>query len=102
MIAPRCDLSRRGRCEVQQCFDGAARAAAGTEFEHLTEEHQHDDHRRGFEVDGNLALVLHRGREYAGREHRYDAKDECRTHADGDQREHVQVTRHDGAPAALQ
>ena len=39
MIAPRCDLPRGGRCEVQQRFDGAARAAAGTEFEHLTEEY---------------------------------------------------------------
>ena len=60
MIAPRCDLSRRGRCEIQQRFDGAARAAAGAEFEHLAEEHQHNDHRCGFKVDGNLALVLHR------------------------------------------
>ena len=102
MIAPRCDLSRRGRCEIEQRFDGAARAAAGTEFEHLTEEHQHNDHRRGFKVDGDLALVLHRVWEQAGHEHRHGAEDECRAHADGDQREHVQVTRHDGAPAAVE
>jgi hypothetical protein len=76
MIALRRDLSRRGRSEVQQCFDGAARAAAGAEFEHLTEEHQHRDHRRGLKVDGDLALVLHRVREQAGHEHRHGAKDE--------------------------
>jgi len=66
MIAARCDLPRGGRRKVQQRFDGAARAAAGTELEHLTEEHQHNNHRRGFKVDGNLALVLHRGWEHAG------------------------------------
>ena len=70
MIAPRCNLSRRGWCEIQQGFDGAARAASGTKFEHLTEKYQHNDHRRGFKVDGNVAPVLHRVGEYAGREHR--------------------------------
>ena len=37
-----------------------------------------------------------------GSEHRHSAEDEGRAHADGDQREHVQVKRHDGAPAALE
>jgi hypothetical protein len=102
MIAPRCDLSRRGWGEVQQRFDGAASAAAGPEFEHLTEEHQHNDHRCGLKVDGDLAPVLHRVGEYAGREHRHGAQDECRAYTNADQREHVQVTRHDGAPAPVQ
>jgi hypothetical protein len=101
LIAPRRDPPGRGRRQVQQGPDGAARAAAGTEFEHLTEQHQHHDHRGGLEVDGNLAVVLHRMREQAGHEHRRGAKDECGAHADGNQREHVQVTRHDGTPAAL-
>ena len=60
MIAPWCDLPRGGRREVQQRFDGAARAAAGTQFEHLTEEHQYNDHRGGLKVDGDLSLVPHR------------------------------------------
>ena len=37
-----------------------------------------------------------------GSEHRHGAEDEGRAHADGDQREHVQVKRHDGAPAAFE
>ena len=57
MIAPRCDLSRRRRCEVEQRFDGAARAATGTEFKHLAEEHQHHDYRSGLKVDGDPTLV---------------------------------------------
>ena len=57
LIAPRCDPPRRGRCEIEQRFDGAAGAAAGTEFEHLTEKHEDNDHRGGLKVDGDLALV---------------------------------------------
>ena len=44
---------------------------AFTEFEHLTEEHQHHDHRGDLEVDGDLALVLYCVREQAGHEHRH-------------------------------
>ena len=102
MIAPRCNLARRGRCEIQQRFYGAARAAAGTEFKHLTKEYQHNDHRCGFKVDGNLAPMWHRVGEYAGREHGCGAQDECRAHTNADQREHIQVARHDGTPAAVQ
>ncbi len=39
MIAPWCDLPRRGRRKIQQRFDGTTRAAAGTKFEHLAEKH---------------------------------------------------------------
>ena len=102
VIATRCDLPRSGRSEGQQRFDGAARTTARTKFEHLTEEHQHDNHRRGFKIDRNLSLVLHHGREYAGRQHRDGAREECRAHADGDQRKHIQLKCHDGAPAAVQ
>ena len=102
MIAPRCNLARRRRCEIQQCLDGAARAAAGTQLEYLAEEDQHNDHCGGFKVDGNLALVSHRVRKYAGREHRNRTQDVCRAHSDADQREHVQLTRHDGTPSAMQ
>ena len=101
MIAPRRHLSRCGRCEVQQRFDGAARAAAGTKFEHLTEEYQYNDRRCGLKIDGDLAIVSHRVWEQAGHEHCDGAKDECCAHADGDQCEHVQVTGHDRAPATL-
>jgi hypothetical protein len=50
------DLPRRRRREIQQRFDGAAGAAAGAQFQHLTKQHQHDDHRSRLEVDGDLAL----------------------------------------------
>ncbi len=43
-IAPRRDLPRRRRREIQQRLDGTACAAPGTELDHLTEEDQnHDD-----------------------------------------------------------
>ncbi len=91
MVTPRGDLPRRGRRKVQQGLDGGACAAAGPELEHLAEQHQDHDHRRGFKVDGDLAHMLHREGEQIRRQHRYGAEDECRTNADGDQREHVQV-----------
>ena len=72
--------------------DRAARAAAGAQLEHLTEEDQDDDHRCGLKVDGDLAVVLHRGREQAGHEHRESAEEVRGAHADGNQREHVQMT----------
>ncbi len=102
MIAFWCHLSRRGRCEIQQRLDGAARAAAGAEFEHLTEKHQHHNHRSGFEIDGDSSFVLHRLGEDAGHEHRHGAQEECRSYADADQREHVQLERHDRPPASMQ
>ena len=67
-IAARCDQSRGRRREIEQGFDGAARAAAGAEFEHLAEEHQHRDHRGGFKIDGDLArrVASSAGRDRAG------------------------------------
>jgi hypothetical protein len=51
MIAIRRDLSRCGRRETEQRFDGAARAAAGAEFEHLTEQDEGDDDGGGLVID---------------------------------------------------
>ncbi len=99
LVAAIPDEPRRGRGEIEQRLDRAPRAAARPEFEHLSEEDQNDDHRGGLEVNGNLALVLHRVWEEPGREHRHGAESERRANADGDQGEHVQVPCDDGAPA---
>ncbi len=72
------------------------------EFKHLTEKHQHNDHRCGLKIDGNFAIVLHRVREQAGHEHCHSAKEECCAHADSNQREHIQVTHRDGTPATAE
>ena len=41
---------RRSWRQAEQLLDGAARAAARAQFQHLAEEHQRRDHRRGIEV----------------------------------------------------
>ena len=44
----------------------------------------------------------HRGGEPMGKQHRHRAEKKGRAHADDDEREHIQVAGHEGAPAALQ
>ena len=45
--------------------------------------------------------MLHRRWEQVREKHRYSAEHKRRPDTDGDQREHVQVKRYDGTPAAL-
>ena len=59
MITVRCHQPRGGRRELKQGFDGAAGAAARAQFQHLAQQHQHDDDRGGFEINIDPALVLH-------------------------------------------
>ena len=63
LVAAVPDETRRGWRKMEQCLDGAARATAGPEFKHLTKQHQHRHHPRGFKVDADLAAVPHRMRE---------------------------------------
>ena len=67
--------AQRGlRREIEQCADGATRPLAGPEFQDLTEQDQHGDHGRRFEIYRHRsAHAAKRGREEAGRERRDDA-----------------------------
>ena len=58
-----CDRPRGRRGEIEQRLIGAAGAAARAEFEHLAEQHEHDDDGGGLEIKPTLAAVLHRVRE---------------------------------------
>ncbi|CEG10681.1 hypothetical protein BN961_04123 [Afipia felis] len=49
--------ARRLRGEVEQSLDRARRCLAGTQFEHLAQQHQNGDHCRRFEIDGNGTIV---------------------------------------------
>ena len=86
------DAARLLRRQIEQRADGAAGARAGAEFQHLAEQHQHDDHGGGFEIDADGAVMAaHRRREQAGRGGGGQAVEKGRAGADGDQREHVEI-----------
>ena len=57
------DPPRGLRREVEQRADGAAGLLAGAQFQHLPEQHQDGDHRRGFEIDRHDAVRLQALRE---------------------------------------
>ena len=55
--------TRRFRCQAQQQLDRRIGAAAGTQFQYLTQQHQRRDHRCRLEVDRNRpAFTQHVGR----------------------------------------
>ena len=73
---------------------------AGAQFEHLAEQHQHGDHRRGLEIDRHrAAMAAERRREELRRQRRDDAVDVGDAGAHRDQREHVEIAR-DAATAS--
>ncbi len=80
--------------EIEQRADGAGGRRARAQFEHLADQHQHGDHRGGFEINRRRAAVAAEGgREYAGREGGGEAVDVGDAGAHGDQREHVEIAR---------
>ena len=81
-----------------------ARAAARAQLQHLAEQHEHDDHRRRLEVDGDLTpcIAERRAGTGPGASVADDAVAVRRADAERDQREHVQVPVHDRRPAALE
>ena len=77
--------------EIQQGADGAAGFAPRPQFEHLAEQHEHDNHRRRLEINSDLAIRRERNRKRARHEHHRRAEQISRAHADGDEREHIQL-----------
>ena len=56
------DPPRRGRLQAEQFLQRRARFAARPQLQHLAEEHQDGDHRRGLEIDRHGRAVPHRVR----------------------------------------
>ena len=97
-LEPPCSLRR----QPEQIADRRARPAARTQFENLAEQHEDDDDRGGFEVDGHFSSHA----EGVGKETRCqcsgDAVDVCGAHAKRDEREHVEIAADDRRPASLE
>ncbi len=94
------EATGRGGRQAEQLPDGRTRAAPRAQFEHLAEQHEHDDDRRRLEVDADLIAVrAERRRKQARRQRRDHAEPVGRADAERDQREHVQVPVHDRRPA---
>ena len=88
------------RRQTQQGLDGCAGAAARPKLEHLAEQDQRHDGRSSLEVDAHLSVhIAQRRREDAGQKHRNQAVDKRHRDAQADEREHVELPGHDGAPA---
>ena len=115
--SPTCDLLERHllvgavvahaarglRREAEQGLDRAAGALARPDLEHLAEQDQRRDHRRGLEIDVDLALgPAEGGREDPGRERRDHAVEIGRADAEPDQRPHVGAAVAERRPAALE
>ena len=90
------------RREIQQGTDGAAGFAPCPQFKDLTEQHQHNDHRRRLEINSDLALRRERSRKRARHEHHRRAEQEGCAHANGDEREHIQMPGDERTPAAFE
>lgn len=88
------------RCEREKFANRTPGALAGTQFEHLTEQHQRDDDGRRLEVELCVAAVREAGGNDEGKEHCHQTEQICRPGADGDQCKHVGAGIDDRPPAA--
>ena len=90
------------RLQAQQFLNGAAGAGASAEFQHLAEQHEHDDHRRGFKIERQVAMSIGEGFRKTIR-HQHDGHAEGIRSADSkrDEREHVHAVMPQGDPRAL-
>jgi hypothetical protein len=97
-----CEHVRRGRGEGQEFANRSAGASAGPQLQHLSQQHEHHDHRRGLKVDGYDARVglAERSGEEVWNHDRCRAVEIGRPNAQGDQRKHVETAVDETLPAA--
>ena len=101
LVAVVADPARGLRREIEERADGIARALAGGELEHLSDEHEKENHRCGFEVDRRQSMwSTHRCGEEVRRKHRNHAECIGRTRTEGNQGPHVEAAVNDRRPAA--
>ena len=88
--------------EIEQRADRAAGLRSRAQFEHLPEENQRGDDRRGLEIERHPAIgTAKRCRENSGDYRRNDAVKIRDAGAERDQREHVEAAVAQRGPAAL-
>ena len=87
------DPVRLARHEVEQCPQRGPGLLPRAQLEHLAEQHQRDDHRRGFEVQARRLAVAKRMRHDLREQHGQRAEAVRHGDAERDQREHVEAAR---------
>jgi hypothetical protein len=100
--AIRANAARRLRSQLEQRANGIAGLLAGTQFQHLAEQNENRDDSRGLVVHRNAAVRLPQGRrEKAWGKGRHHTVRKGRTHAQGDQGEHIGRATPDRGPSSL-
>ncbi len=95
--------ARGCRRETEQRADRASRASPRPQLEQLAEEHERHDHGGGLEVDRDAAAVAAEGSRIRTRsERREQAVAPGGAGPERDQREHVELSRPQRAPGALE
>jgi hypothetical protein len=99
--AARIDAVSHPRRKLEQRADCPGGVGAGAQLQHLPEQHQRDNDRRGLEIQRRRArLVAERRRQNAGDHSRDDRKHPGCARAERDQREHVEAAVDDRLPTA--
>ncbi len=95
------DAARGFWRQLQQRLDRSRRRLACAQLQHLAEQHQDRDDGCGFEIDRDRAAMSAEGRRERSRGYRSDDAVKIRhAGAERDQREHVEIARHQRLPAA--
>ena len=95
------DAARGFRRQFEQRLDRAGRRLAGAQLQHLAEQHQHGDDGGRLEIDRDRAAMAAKGRrKNLRREGADQAVEPGHAGAHRDQREHVEIARHQRLPAA--
>ena len=102
IVATSGDAAGGARRQVQQRANGVPGLLARPEFQHLTQQDQDGDHRRGLEIHRDPGFRAEADREQAGSDRGDDAVGPGRTGPHGDQREHVEAAAKQQVPAALE
>ena len=102
LLATARNAVRDRRREAQQRAERRAGPVAGPQFQHLSQQHQHDDDDRGVEVRLHAARHPEPGRKQPGRDRGRHAVGEGRSHAERDKREHVGAAVDYRRPPALE
>ncbi len=90
--AIRCNADRGLGRKIKQGAKSVSRAGAGAQFQHLAKQNQHDDHRRGLEVDGHGPRVRAHGvGKEARKQYGHETVEKRRTGAEGQQRPHIRA-----------
>ena len=88
-------------CQRQEFPNGTSRTTPGPQLQQLPQEHQRDDHCGGLKIDRHRPIVPQLMREKGWEKDGHNAGEIGGTGADGDEREHVEVPRHDRLCTAL-